>query len=256
MGKEFGSLSREQVRQIYASLYELNQQVLELGQAVAEAENLPDLVTPWADWYELPFSEHIARFLLIMGLGEYLLAAASTDDPKQAFLDTFTPDLADQVDTDSLDEEDKQVITGLVMSIGGQCQALQQFSQPMSMLVDKVRQGDMDSLFRAVWVDRSAVACPTIAKEISLAQMRGDESFLNRLAKALTRTKPARPDPKYNDLRYMLEVVLEGSEPGQLTTTKLEDLLAHDLELYATDGDYSLRAFRKFIQKRHKLVGT
>ncbi|MEH6625427.1 MAG: hypothetical protein V7739_03205 [Motiliproteus sp.] len=254
--KEFGKLTRGQAKQAYASLHEMNEEVKDLEQLASETTNLDELVTSWAEWYEQPFVNNLVYFVLSLGLGEELKRVSNAPDPQQAFFDFFQSDLADSIPAEDFDVEQKQVVTSLLMGLLGQINSIKQYSQPLSVLVEKASQGDLDSLFRAVTIDRVVVACPSIAKQIAMAQMVGDESFMNRLSKAITRTKPVRPKLQYDDFRYMLEAVVDGVGIESFSSTELEDLLKHELELYTNDSDYSLRAFRKLIQKRNQLVGT
>jgi len=257
MEKEFGHLSREEVKRVYSSLHEYNLEAEDLHQAARESDKLGSVVIPWVEYYEMPFLRHLALYLLVLGVDEELKEISLADDPIAAFLNFFIDGEYDFSDEpEDFDDDEKQVITAMVMALMGQIESFKQFSQSLSGLIDRVRQGDEDALFRAITVDRTVVACPTIVRHISLAQARNDEAFMDKLAKAITRTKPVRPKPQFDDMRFMLEAVVEVEGIEAFTTVQLEDILANDLELYPNDSDYSSRAFRKMIQKRNKMVGT
>ncbi len=256
MDKEFGHFTRDQARQAYATLHEVNEGTKDLEQIASESADFAELLVSWAEWYEIPFAHHLIYFALSLGLGDELTQISQAADPQQAFLDLLQSDHVNAVSLEEFDFDRQQLVISLLMALLGQMGAIRLYSQPLSDLLAKVRTGDQDALFRAVTVDRVVVACPSVARQIAIAQMTGDETFMNRLSKAITRTRPARPKPQYDDLRFMLETVVEGVGTRHFTAPQLEDLLQHELELYPNEGDYSLRAFRKLIEKRNRLVGT
>ena len=84
-----------------------------------------------------------------------------------------------------------------------------------------------------------------------------DEPFFNQLAKAITRTRPRRPESEHDDLRYMLEAVDEMNEYQGLTMKEKYDLLAVDMELYDTDGKKDpLSGFKRLVERRDKRKAT
>ncbi len=255
-GKEFGKLTRRQAQQVYSSLQEMNEEAKDFAELASNTDNLDDLVVPWTEWYNFPYVYTVAGFLLKFNLIDLIQASLNEPDPQQSILDTLSSDLGDTLPVDHYTNEDKQEITAVLMALQGQINAIKQYSQPMSELIRKAVEGDLDCLFRAVTIDRSVVSNFTVAKFISKAQMCDDETFMNRLAKAITKTKPVPSKAKYNDLRYMIEVLAEGVGLEHHTTAQLQSLLIDDLELYNDESDYSTRAFRKLIEKRNKLVGT
>jgi len=125
----------------------------------------------------------------------------------------------------------------------------------MHALVERAANGDDEALFMAVLVDRAVVQAEPIAQRICHAQMLGDESFMNQLAKAITRTKPRRPSQEYDDLRLILQLLDEASGLDTSTDEELYQLLVEDLELYPDDRKDPLAGLKKLIQKRKRVHG-
>lgn len=250
MKKEFGDLTREEIRQVFAGLIELREEQEEFYKLVSETDKVDAFIEPWFELYELSFISCLALFVCCAGMQEVVGEAARSENPQGAALD-----LLDTFEVEGTpDDEEKAIFIALLMALTGQVEAFSQYSQPMSDLIVKAREGDQEALFRAITIDRTVIGCPTIMKQISLAQVKRDEAFMNRLAKAITRTKPARPKPHYDDFRFMLEALVEKVGVDSFTSSQFEDILQHDLELYTNDSDYSNRALRKLIQKRNQMV--
>lgn len=243
---------------ILAGIYSSRLEFESLSDSAKSAKNLNDLIVPWGAWYELSLSQHLAAFLLCMGFKDWLIDVRESEDPVGEFICMLSEldDIEFDQWADNLDQEEKRIFTSLVLAMQGQIEAVSQYSMPMSELVKRAGEGDHEALFQAVTIDRSVVNSSPVAKQICLAQVLSDESFMNRLSKAITRTKPARPDKKLDDMRFMLEALVEGVGIDGFTKSELEDILKGDLELYENDSDYSRRAFNKLIQKRNERVGT
>ncbi|MFT7404895.1 hypothetical protein [Zhongshania sp.] len=246
---------------ILAGIYSSRLEFESLSDSAKKAENLNDLIIPWGNWYELTLSQHLAILLIFMGFKDWLVEVRESADPLGEFINMLS-ELGEVDDrdfdqwADTLDREEKRIFTSLVLAMQGQFEAVSLFSLPMSELVKRAGEGDHEALLRAVTIDRSVISSTPVARQICLAQVLCDESFMNRLSSAITRTKPARPAKKLDDMRYMLEALVEGVGIEGFTNSELEDILKSDLELYDNDSDYSSRAFNKLIQKRNKRVGT
>lgn len=239
MDKEFGKLSRQQLRDLYAYHQLVNQNKDELKVLVRERKDrvrrLLAKTPPWANWYELPWTQNLALFLVVTGLNEVISETLEQLDPQQAVLDYIDSDI--ECPEGELSDEEHAWLTSLIMSIFGQITCMSIYSQSLSELVEKSKNGDDESLFNAVLVDCSAIATPSIARCIQLAHLVGDESFFQKLAKAVTKTRPRRPANEYDGLRYMIEVVDESIGLDHLSGDQLYDLFVDDLELYPNDNN-------------------
>lgn len=257
LDKQYGKLSLAQLRGYYAAYYSAQEQQKRLAKEAAEKEEkireLLASVGAWGTGYEFPYETILAIFLVITGLWERLSPAVEADDPQQAVLDLIDEDWEPEGLTD---EEEKQSI-GLFLVVLGNQNALKMFSQPLSDLVAKAAEGDEEAALQAVTVDRAAVQAEPIARMICRAQLVGDESFMNRLAKAITRTKPRRPREDLDDVRFLLEMLDQAKGLENLGHKELCDVLIDDLEVYPDTGHNDpISGLRKLIQKRKQQIGN
>lgn len=116
-------------------------------------------------------------------------------------------------------------------------------------MVEEVRSGHDKSLFDAVRIDRSMVACPSIAHRISMAELHGDQRFFLHLKKALK-----GPSRKHiiglEEMRYMLQILAEAG-PDRLSDENLEALFVDQLRLYprTPDAQKNLRKHYAYSKK-------
>jgi len=252
--KEFGKLSLDQAKRVFALLYGYRSEKHDLDYDKELNEKLKSAVEPWGHFYEVSFIYTLAVFLILCGLDGLISKIAGHEDPQEAFLNLAELDLDDLEIPEDL-EENMPVFLSMLMAIIGNIQSLSQFSIPLSLLIERARSGDDDALFKAVYVDRAALQAPTIQKRISQAQVSDDEDFMVQLSKAISRTRPRkRPLPEYDDMRYMLEVIADMDNLKNLTSTQIYNLLAKELQLYGNDEDDRLEAFRKILRKRNKVA--
>lgn len=231
--KEFGKLSFEQFRQVVSNLPELRSQMDELPSVFRNCsrEKLSKLLDSdfyWAGIYEFSFPEQIALLLYAVGRVHLVSDAVKTSDPQQAFLDAMARDGDWEGPVGPFEFQD---IVGLVMVLQRNVLSIMLYHRPLSTLVSQARAGDEDALFKAIRVDRSIVACPSIAARIALAELKDDKKFFLHLRSALK-----GPSKKhwgaYRDLRYSL-CLLRECGGGNISDAGLEDLLVHKLGLYS-----------------------
>ena len=104
------------------------------------------------------------------------------------------------------------------------------FHRTLDKMVADVRAGNDASLFQAVRIDRSIVACLTFADRIAKAELENDKKFFLHLRSSLKGPSKKHWEA-YKDLRYALYVLRE-SGFNQMSDAQLEDLLVHKLKLY------------------------
>jgi hypothetical protein len=260
MKKELGRLSRQQLREFYSAYYKTQIEGEVLKSDIAEdVELFKEFLSeapPWGTWYELPFLTHLSAFLLATGLADKIKEIALQVDPQQALLDFIESDESLPIESESdPDKEEVGYIFSLLFALMNQVKAISIYSEPMSKLVDRARNGDDDALLNAVIVDRSVVATPSIARRIQVANYLDDESFLNRLAKAITKTRtvPRRPRQDIDDARLMIEMIEECIGIDNISRKNLYEVIVEDLELYESEGKEDPQsAFNNLIKKRNK----
>jgi len=81
-----------------------------------------------------------------------------------------------------------------------------------------------------------------------------DESFFQKLSKAITRTRAKKPNKEYNDLRFMMTAIKQHSCYSSISKDDLYQMVAEDLQLYSTDNKDSFRSFFKFIERLRQPV--
>lgn len=246
-------------RELYARFHQLNSEVEELPEIAREKKEKVEALLlhcfPWSYWYQMPWTHSLGIFLVLAGLDSLIIEAAKSDNPNKMIFDYLDTD-PDPLNEEELEDEEKSIFISLLMSVLHQMRSISIFSESLSDLVEKAKSND-EALLNAVVVDRSVVSCPSIAQRIQYAQLTNDEPFLNKLSKAITRTRPRQPESKYNDLRYMLEALDEMKEYQGATVQQKYNILAVDLELFDIDGNKDpFEAFKKLISRRVKQKGT
>lgn len=183
----------------------------------------------WSELYELPFEEFLAIFIICIGKLNDLLAAAKTANPRRDFL---TRAEAWNLEDDLVLPEgvEERHIVLLAYALQRQILSIMLYHRPLSRLVAEAAAGNTDSLFLAVRVDRSAVACPPIAVRIAKAEMTNDKRFFLHLRSAL-KGPSGKHWEAYKDLRYSFALLREVGFDG-LSDAQLENLLVDQLALY------------------------
>lgn len=255
MKRDFKNLSVKQLKHIHSIYHQQqlsNKEVSELIKSHNVIFESLSKVPPWSHLYELPYRTFLAVCVVVFDLKDAVLTIADAPNKTQAFID-YVDNMPDQVDKDEdLSDEDKGFGISLFMAVNRQQLSIAIHSQSLSQLVARAREGDDNALFDAVLVDRSIVSAPSIANRIQAAQLNRDESFMVALSKAITKTRPRRPQKKYDDLRYMIEVINDEIGLENVSKDDIYDILADELELYdgSTDG------LEKIIQRRMEKYRT
>ena len=234
--KEYGKLTAEQFKQLIQQLPELRKEGESLEDVVKSAskERINELLEKdfyWAEVYELTFIEHLAFLMMALDKVEFLKEAKNAPDPTQHFMDNFGVD--DDIDHWSGGWKGlfkKQDLIGLVFALQRTILSIMIYQKTMQTLVEEVRQGNDDSLFDAVRLDRSSVACPTFAARIAKAELTNDKHFFIRLRNAF-KGPTQKHWQSYQDLRFAL-FTLRDLGFDNLTDDQLVNLLVKQLKVY------------------------
>ena len=234
--KAFAKLSPDQFKQLIQQLPELRKQGESLADVVKSVskERINELLEKdfyWAQVYELTFIEHLAILVMVLDKVEFMAEAKNAPDPTQHVMDNF--DLEGDFDDWNGGWKGifkKQDLIGLVFALQRTILSIMIYQKTMQTLVEEVRQGIDDSLFDAVRLDRSSVACPTFAARIAKAELTNDKHFFIRLRNALK--GPAQKHwQSYQDLRFAL-YTLRDLGFDNLTDDQLVELLVKQLKVY------------------------
>jgi hypothetical protein len=255
--KEFGKLSRQELHDASKSIRTLRGLKRDIRKAALEnPDNYLDIIQRCGDWpfyYDYSVIEVTALYFYFLGLQDFLRNITTSEEPhKELMLACADNTVVDDAFEKAPEEKQFEAIT-VWIALVGHLRAMQMYSQPMDLLMKRVRDGDDDALFDAVMVDRAVMGAGAVSARIAVAQMMDDRSFFDRLAKAITRTRPRRPNPAYDDLRFMIEVIEEAKGLAAFTYEQLGDVLIDDLQLYPDSGADPVSGLTKIIQKRNEL---
>jgi hypothetical protein len=234
--KEYGKLTTEQFKELIQKLPELRKEGLSLSEAVKAApkERISELLEKdfyWSEIYESSFIEHLAYLMIVLDKVDFLKEAKSSSDPTQFFMDNFEIEEDPEKWTGGWQGAfKKQDVIGLIFSLQRTILSIMLYQKTLHTMVEEVKRDIDDSLFDAVRVDRSMVACPTFAARISKAELAHDKRFFIRLRNAL-KGPTQKHWQSYQDLRFAL-FTLRDLGFDKLTDDQLVDLLVHQLKVY------------------------
>jgi len=248
MKKDFDDLAKKQLKSIYSIYYKQQLDQQEISNLIKpDNEILETLakVPPWSHFYELPYKEFLAVCSIAFKQSDVIKSAADSPDSTQVIIDDIDSSLDTEEKTENLTDEEKGFRASLAIAVNMQQISISMHGQPLSRLVERVRDGDDKALFDAAAVDRSIVSSPTIARRIQVAELNNNESFMDDLSKAITKTKPVRPKEKYDDLRFMINLIDDLFDPDNVPKDKLHYFIIEELELY----DGSPESLERLIQR-------
>ena len=259
--KEYGKISAKQLKEFYSHFHNFKHKQKEFDalkkEKAKEFSQLFESIPSWSSWYEMPWLKSLSFFFYITGIDTKIAKAQKSDDPHQAVLELLDNTETYEFDIDSFTKEDSCVFFSLYFSFLGQINAISTFDRPMSVLLEQIRAGNDEALLCAVLVDRNSITSPTISKRIQKAEFDNDNSFFDKLSKAITRTKPRRPEKEFDDMRFIFQALEESIGLDNLTEKEIYDLMVEDLELYPTDNlKDPFASLKKLIQRRKKSQGT
>lgn len=251
--KEYGKLSLEQFKQLVSELPEIRSQMKELPDILdsAPSEKIKEVLDQglyWADLYELSFQESLALLICALGCHQELHEAAQSDDPTQAAFSMFQ----------NVEFEGWKGGLGGLFEIGDilalftvlqrNILSIMLFHRTLDALVDEAREGNDDSFFNAVRIDRSIMTCPTFALRIAKAEIKSDKKFFIRLRNSL-KGPSKKYWERYKDLRYAFFILRE-SGFNQMSDAQLEELLVDQLKLYPNDPGARKNLRKQFAESR------
>jgi hypothetical protein len=183
----------------------------------------------WSELYELTFEEFMAVFVVCIGKANDLLEAAKSPNPSQEFFSRASRwDVGEDLALPAgIEEKDIYLLT---YALQRQVLSIMLYHRPLSKLVAEAAAGDLHALFSAVRVDRSVVACPSIAVRIAKAEFLNDKRFFQHLRSAL-KGPSGKHWESYKDLRFSFALLREIGFDA-LSDAQLEVLLVDQLGVY------------------------
>ncbi len=256
--KEYGELSLDQFKRLVKELPGIRSQMQELPELIRTApkkiiSEILDKEFYWAKLYELPFQHQIALLFFALGRAQKLSEVSKSPDPNQAAFDWIENDDIDDWNGGEGGIYQKKHVIGLTVVLQRNILSIMLFHRTLDKMVEEVRAGKVASLFQAVRLDRSIVACPTFADRIAKAELENDKDFFLHLRSALKGPSKKHWEA-YKDLRYALYLLRElGFD--QMSDAQLEDLLVHKLKLYPNVPS-SRKNLRKQFTESKKISTT
>jgi hypothetical protein len=259
MKKEFDNQAIEQLKSLYSIYHQDKLYKEEISDLITPDNEIFEALSsapPWSQYYELPYEKFLAVYAVAINSSEIIKSAAESPNSTQVIINDIDNALATKEKTEILNNETMGLRTSLTIAAGMQQLSISIHAQPLSRLVERVRGGDDSALFDAVVVDRSIVSSPTIARRIQVAELTNDQSFMENLSKAITKTKPVRPKEKYDDLRFMIYLIDDLLGLDNIPDDKLHNLIVKELELYDDSPDDMSESLEKIIQRIRKKSRT
>jgi len=262
MDKEFGKVSREQLRAFVGYLRALPQLWVDWRNLVAaHPDRLRDILTPafhWAQVYTLSAREHLAIVAALGGFDVGLRRASMEPDPEQSLLDSFEDDTSTSPSPAiaALSAADqRKYFLGAWLAWLHTLQSVWHYGATLNDLIARVRDGDDEALFKAVRIDPSITSCPPVADRVAWAEVTQDVAFFQKLRNAFA-GPPKKPSDAYGPLRYVLMLLAEDGTLGRLSMEACYDLLCVDLALYPADAGDPARSLHKFIRRWQQSQST
>jgi hypothetical protein len=162
--KTYGKLSAEQFRRVVGTLPEVRKGTKDLPALLKQASprqinEALDAGIYWAAFYEMPFVEHVALGLYLLGLKDWIHEVASANDPQEEALRALH---RDDINSSLRGPEGEELTLASVLSVLVSFQrsmlCMMLYKRSMSALVEEVRGGDDDAFFDAIRIDRSVLA--------------------------------------------------------------------------------------------------
>ena len=267
--KKISQKSRRQFKQLLNYYYKLNEEKtqleIELSEESEKALKLLSLVPSWAPLYSFSPAEIVILFFVKIGWVDRLETLVAESNRMENYLSLFKDvyendfDEDTQEHIDSFDDEEMGSFLAVLFAMLGNLEGVKMYHQSVSDWIRVVENTSIDrkergeALMKAVAIDRSVVAHPTVAKRISIAQVMKNEAFFDQLIKAIKRTKPRRLH-ELDDARVIAEFMSEAEGLDTYSIEELADFFMNELdEIYPADRGTS--AFKKFLKKRKDIIG-
>lgn len=256
--KEYGNFTLDQFKQLVNELPEIRSQMKEMPDLLNSApkdkiKEALDQGLYWAIVYELSFQELLAVLICALGCHQELHKTAQSDDPAQAAFsmlqniefENWKGGLAGMFKIGD--------VVALFTALQRNILSIMLFHRTLDALVDEAREGNDDSFFNAVRIDRSIITCPTFALRIAKAEIKNDKQFFIRLRSSLKGPSKKHWEA-YKDLRYTF-YILRQSGFDHMSDAQLEELLVHHLKLYP-DTPSAQKNLRKHFTESKKFATT
>ncbi len=207
-------------------------------------------VNAYGELYELPLQQVAGYIFQRAGLLEAAKIASQESDPQLAIME-----MAESEDpVFDINRENAAVTIVAMIVLFTHLESMMRYSMPVSGLLERVAAGDDQRLFEAVVLDAAVLSAKPIANRIALASLNDDRPFFDRLAKALTRTKPVRPKPHLDETRVLMQLFEDAGVLAEMSDAELTEWAVNIVGVYPDSKDPQ-SAIRDQRRKRDRIKG-
>ncbi len=200
------------------------------------------LPVSWSHLYEHPFLEHVARVVVAFDEADTLKELAAAERPVLAAASYLNTLDADESEFSPEEKESLRpqlgLIFGLVTSLLKSLRCLMAYGVYLNDLVAQARLGGKkgdSAVFKAVRIDPTAIAAPSIHARVSRAVLEDDQEFLDSLKQAMNGPLSKQHQANADKIRFVLQV-LDEAKIERLSDDEVHDLFVKQLALYAEPG--------------------
>ena len=231
-------------------LFELTEDLdaKELPQFTSDCVTENKFAVSHGKFYEHHASTVSAVAFKSFGLWDEFLVALECENPNDAIID-----LGRTAEPEICTEDIPAYGWAAMIATSFNLQGISAFHMPLSALIEQASVGDDEKLFQAIRIDATALETTVAASRIAHATLINDCGFFDRLAKAITKTKPSLPSPHLDGTRFALAALDEAEALGGITQEELTDFVVNELRILPPNGD-PFSAVRRVRRQRKRLV--
>ncbi len=189
----------------------------------------PRIGFSWSSAYEFEYKYMLAA--LMVSFAEHIdLKSLALAEDKQEFVLQMAENQEDLPLIGRVKARKILLVLGLLQAVTKSIECMSLYSISINELVARARKGDKEAILKAIKIDPTILSAPSVAHQLSLAVMRKDKRFLQRVKKAFD--GPHKGLHIYKKLRYSALML---DEAGALTPSNREhvfDVVANQLKLY------------------------
>lgn len=247
-------------------------QTNELQNMIIEEKELllsdPAINVSWFHLYELPAHVHFPMLMKTYAedpnLANIFLSVVNSSNQLGA-IPTACKDIDNYFDGLPAPTKNESIkflrqmapMLGVILSLVHSLSSMLYYGRFLNDLIEQVRQGDENSLFQAISIDPTSIACKPIAERMSKAVFIKDEKFLKKVYSKLGKRPAKLAQANYQKMRLVLEILYECGS-SKLSDEDLYQLFVAELKLYSWDdlNGGNREALRKFADTYMKKKAT
>lgn len=220
----------------------------------------------WSHLYELPFLEHVSTVVVALGQQDLVRKIAAAPRQVEALVASIAE--LDEDDTEFSPAEKEALrpklarILGLSTSLVKSMRCLMAYGVYLNDLVALVRLGGPkgdQALLKAVRIDPTVLAAPSLQARFCRAVLEDDQKFLSTIKRAINGPLTKQQQANADKIRFVLQVI-QDAHVEHLTDDELHELFVKELALYAapsrTDAGDAAKGIRAIRDRMKKAKAT